>query len=258
MKLLQRSEFVLGLYIFLGIALIVFILLIAYIKVTVKFYEDELTFFVKYLFVKIYPIELIQKLDKKAKEEEESPKKKKSKKSKVNKKEENSTEKTEKETSEEDSDENEKSQTNEKKKLSEKIDNVTKIIDKIKENFGLIQVGVEFIKNASVSILRGIKFDNVVVDFIVSGEDAYVAAMNYGKLNIFVYNFISFIRSFFTVAIKSVDVVCDFDSKKSKYNGEMTLKIRVGTFILIVINGVMLFIKYKINEKKPKKSLEEK
>ena len=115
-----------------------------------------------------------------------------------------------------------------KEKLSEKIEGL-----KVKiEQFKIIW---ECSKKGLAKIFKHIYITNVVIDFIAGGEDAMTAGTNYGKLNAIVYNGINLIRTLFTVTVKTVDINCDFDLKKSVYNAECVIKLRVGTAVSAVL-----------------------
>ncbi|MBP1549766.1 MAG: DUF2953 domain-containing protein, partial [Oscillospiraceae bacterium] len=93
------------------------------------------------------------------------------------------------------------------------------------------------------------------VDFLIADEDAYKTAMNYGKINAAVYNLINFIRTFFTVTIKTVDIVCDFDSKESIYDFSTKITVKPSTILSAVFGilfGLLINIKKLIGKNKTK------
>jgi hypothetical protein len=79
--------------------------------------------------------------------------------------------------------------------------------------------------------LKAVLLDGLTLDFSVCGADACQAAINYGKVNAATFNAISAVRQFFPVSVKSVDIACDFDGKKSRFDGGVDVKLRLPALI---------------------------
>ena len=221
--------------IIIGSIILLFAILFSFsVRAEIKFYGGVLDLKVKYMFLTLFSLNTAEN-----KEEGDSEKKKKSKKKKDKKSEETtqSDEKTEeaalspeisddaklKNTSDEVS-----SEKKPKKKLSDKIDD---IMIKI-EQFKIIW---ESSKKGLTKLFRHIYITDIVIDFIAGGEDACAAGVNFGRLNAIVYNAINFIRIWFIVTIRTVDINCDFTSEKSVYDAECTIKLKVGTAVSAVL-----------------------
>jgi len=143
-----------------------------------------------------------------------------------------------------------KSSSKKKKKskepFSEKIDKVFDIIEKVKI--------IWFVsKKWLAHIFKHIYIEELMIDFLIADNDAYKTAMNYGKINAVVYNFINFIRTFFTVTIKTVDILCDFDKKESQYDFSLKITVRPATVLSAVFGilfGLLINIRKLIGKNK--------
>ena len=190
------------------------------IRAEIKYLGGEFDFKVKYLWFTIFPF-------KKRKEKKSKVKKKKSK--QKNKSEAVTSElKQETEEQTEKGDENQISESGkqestetkaEKQMLSDKIDKLKDIIEKVKLIWSFSQKHLK-------RIFKRIYLENLMIDFLIADEDAYAAAMNYGKVNAAVYNLLNIVRMLFPVSIKTVDIACDFEKKESVYDVELNIIIR--------------------------------
>ncbi len=214
---------------------------------------------VKYLWLTIYPAK------------EKKPKKKKVRKKRIKKSEKDvvsenqefsdESELTEDEAEfqiENDSDgvkkKDKKKDKKEKQPLSEKVEKITDIIEKVKIIWSVS-------KKWLAHIFKRIYIENLMVDFVVAGDDAYKTAMNYGKINAAVYNLINFIRTFFTVTIKTVDIVCDFEKKEPIYDFSVKITVRPATVLSAafgILFGLLINLKKLIGNKKSKQNNSEK
>lgn len=209
-------------------AVILFFALILHIKVRaeIRYIGGKLDFKVKYLFFTIYPMK--KKKPKKAKP-------KKAKKDKSTSAEEavsdgagddtgggeeasEASESTESAENTAPSDEEKKK----KESLSEKLDKLRDIIEKVKIIWG-------FSKKPLRKIFTHIYLDNLFIDFIIAGEDAHKTAVAYGTVNAAVYSAISAVRQLFPITFKTVDIVCDFDKKEPVYDCGVNVTMRPST-----------------------------
>lgn len=115
-----------------------------------------------------------------------------------------------------------------KEKLSKKLDKLSELIEKIKIIWG-------FSEKRLRKIFTHIYIENLMIDFVIAGEDACKTAVSYGTVNAAVYNGISLISSLFRTDIKSVDIACDFDGKKSLYNAAADITARPSTLLAAVL-----------------------
>lgn len=238
-------------WIILGaIILLIAFLLNMKLRAEIKFYGGKLDFKVKYLLFTIFPFK-----EKKKKPKKESPPSKEDvqqngredysgeesytvTKAEVEAKREAARKEAE---TAEDLQETEKS----KEKLSEKVDRLSDLIEKAKIIWGLSKKGL-------TRLFKHIYIDGIVIDFVIAEGDAYDTAMRYGTVNAVTYNIINAVRFLFQVKIKSVDIACDFDGKKSRYDGELKVTIRPATIFSAAFSILFGLIKNYSKLVKPK------
>ncbi len=237
--------------IIVGIIILLFAFLLhSKIRAEIKFYDGVLDFKVKYLFLTIFPFKKKEKVKK-----EKKPKK--AKKNKAPKSAENeivtpendsvTEEKDEKSEGIDDGGKNKKKKDKDKpkKSLSEKIEGIENIIEKVKAIWDSSHKGLK-------KLFMHIYFDDIVIDFRIAGEDAYKTAVTYGRINAAVYNVIAVLLTFFKTKIRSVDIVCDFVGKKSVYDGEVKITIRPSTIfsaLFMIIFGLIRNYKVLLGKK---------
>ena len=238
----------------------IIILLIAFLlnmklRAEVKFYGGKLDFKVKYLWFTIFPFK-----EKKKKPTKESPLHKEDVPKVVREdysgeepytvtKEEVEAKRAAKRAYEEPEElqDTEKS----KEKLSEKIDKLKDLIEKAKIIWNSSQKGLK-------RLFKHMYFDGIVIDFVIAEGDAYDTAMRYGAVNAVTYNAINAVRFLFRVTIKTVDIACDFDGKKSRYDGEVKITLRPATIfaaVFSVLFGLLKNYSKLIGEKDPQKAV---
>ena len=219
------------------------------IRAEISFLDGVLNFSVKYLCFTIFPFK-----EKKKKNKEKHKKKKSNEVSDaINEGSDNAVQTyTSEKSAEFGSDElkeNRKKEKKNKESITERISKILDILEKVKIIWSVS-------KKWLVHIFKHIYIEELMVDCIVSDEDAYKAAMNYGKINAAIYNSINLIRMFFTVTIKTVDIVCDFDNKNSRYDFSAKITVRPATILSAVFGilfGLLINIKKLIgkNNKQP-------
>ncbi len=225
------------------IILIFAILLNIKIKAEISYLSGEFVFNVKYMCFTIFPFK-----EKKKKVE----KKKKSPKNKAENITDEANEDTESTSEQLPTEENDELKSKRKKKepLSAKIDKLLDIIEKIK-------IIWKVSKKHLCNIFKRIYIEELMIDFLIADEDAYTTAMNYGKINAAVYNLINIIRTFFTVSIKTVDIICDFDAKEPTYDFSAKITVKPSTILSAVFGilfGLLINLKKLIgnnNKKQP-------
>ncbi len=141
-----------------------------------------------------------------------------------------------------------------KKKNNEPI---SKKIDKIVDIFEKVRIIWSVSKKWLAHIFKHIYIENLMIDFLITDEDACNAAVNYGKINAAVYNLLNFIRTFFTVTIKTVDIICDFDAEKSVYDISAKVTVRPATILCAafgILFGLLINIKKLIGKNNKEQS----
>lgn len=230
-------------------AIILFFVLVLNVKlrVRIRYISGELDFKLKYLWFTIYPMK------------KKSPAKKKNKTAKI--KQDNSRKKdkgdilSENETAEKivkaekneeisenvhtdfkNNTEETSSEKKQKEKLSDKLDKLSELIEKIKIIWG-------FSEKRLRRIFTHIYIENLMIDFVIAGEDACKTAVSYGTVSAAVYNGISLVSTLFRTGIKSVDISCDFDGKKPVYDAAADITARPSTLLAAVLGILGGFIK---------------
>ncbi|MBP1538296.1 MAG: hypothetical protein ILA17_10540 [Ruminococcus sp.] len=82
-------------------------------------------------------------------------------------------------------------------------------------------------------LLKKIRFTNIEADVTVGKEDAYEAAVWYGKVQGILFGLFGWLSCIFTVRLKHVDVHCRFNEKIT--DGEISLKVKVRPSTMIHI-----------------------
>jgi len=73
-----------------------------------------------------------------------------------------------------------------------------------------------------------------------------------------VYNFISFLRTFFTVSIDHVKINCVYNSDKSKYDAAVNIHAIPSTILLAaIIIGTKFLVLYQKKKRADKKALKQ-
>ena len=126
-----------------------------------------------------------------------------------------------------------------KEKLSDKLDRLTELIDKIKLIWS-------FSEKRLRRIFTHIYIEKLTIDFVVAGTDACKTAVSYGAVSAAVYNGIAFISTLFSTKVKSVDIVCDFDRKEPVYDAAVNVTARPSTLLSAVLGIIGGFaVNYK-------------
>ena len=251
----------------IGVIILIFAFLLnVKARAEIRFYGGELDFKVKYLWFTVFPL---RKKEKKPKKDKKRREKRRSKRS-VKRADADNTDDTEgltiKNPVGEDTDETADFENDEdigfsgqgadtekkddtKEKLGDKIDKLTETVEKAKIIWA-------FSKKWLAHIFKHIYFRDLVIDFTVSGEDAYKAAMNYGSVSAVTYGGISAISALFDTKIKTVDIICDFDGKKSVFDGEVKIALSPGTALKAAF-GILFGILKNLKRLKGEESAEE-
>jgi hypothetical protein len=249
-----------ALYIIGGIILFIAILLHCPVRAKISFIDKKFDISVKYLFFTIYPMK------------EKKPKKKKikNKKKKKSEDEKKAVSEETKEVSEEKTEETEEKPSSEpppipadKKKKKEKKPKLTKEEkeERKKELLEKIELVKMILASASKGLkklLSAIKLYDIAIDIDVANEDAYEAAIGYGRMNMIVYNAISFLRTFFTVSIDHVKINCVYNSDKSKYDAAVNIHAIPSTILCAaIIIGTKFLVLYQRKKRADKKALKQ-
>ena len=231
-----------------AIILIFAIFLNIKLKAEISYIGGEFFFKVKYLCFTIFPFKEKKKKEKKRKKTQELQQEAVNDETADEIQNDAETSNETVQTATEQTEQNEKKKKDKREPLSDKIDKLCDIIEKVKIIWNVS-------KKHLLNIFKHIYIEELMVDFLIADEDAYKTAMNYGKINAAVYNLINFIRTFFTVTIKTVDIVCDFDSKESIYDFSTKITVKPSTILSAVFGilfGLLINIKKLIGKNKTK------
>lgn len=127
----------------------------------------------------------------------------------------------------------EKSNKNSDKTLSEKIDSFQSILKSSGKIFR--------------KITKHIKITGIFIDFIISDLDAYECALKFGKINIIVYNILSYLGQFVKLRKKSINIKCIYNQPESKYDLKFKISITPASLIMIAVIFIFSFL---VNNKK--------
>ena len=123
---------------------------------------------------------------------------------------------------------------------------------KLSETFNMIKVRIEqfkllweTVKKFFTKFFKRIKITNLMIDFVISGEDACEAAVNYGKVSTAVYNGIALLKLLFRVSVKTVDIGCEFESGKSSYDCTANVTLGLGTAVGLLLVALFGYMKNK-------------
>lgn len=252
-----------ALYIIGGIVL--FFVIIFHIPITaaISYVGKEFSLTVKYMFFTIYPRPEKPEADETADKPEESTAL-----SEVTA-EELSEETSEEETTEETAPDEEpvkkkltreeKRALREEKKRQKTIEKRRKKREKMmkkrkrEEIMNLVGMVIDTLKKSGKvfrRLVRGIAIHDISLDIDVANEDAYEAALGYGKMNMIVYNIVSFLRSFFTVSIDHININCKYNSSDSRYDGACVVRVTPATLLAVVLGLAVRFLFVYLRKKR--------
>ena len=133
-----------------------------------------------------------------------------------------------------------------KGKKKSKLDELKAQYKKVKP---YIPMGWKYFKK----LLKAIRFTDTRIVLDVGKEDAYEAAMLYGKVQAGLFNTIAILAGVFTVKLKKADVNCIFDEKKFGYDVHTLVRVRPSTLIAIGFCTGVNFLKIYLSGRRKKK-----
>lgn len=224
------------------------------LRAEIKFYGGELEFKVKYLWITLFPLKVRKKKEKRVKKHKERSEESAAA---------SGSEKKEAAKDAAEADLGETAEDNaplkgdtggkkekKKEKLSDRIERIGDSVEKAK-------IVWSFSKKWLVHIFKRIYLKDLVIDFTVAGEDAYKAAMSYGSVSAVTYGAISAVSALFPTKIKTVDIVCDFEGKRSVFDGEVKVSAAPSA-ILAAVFGILFGLLKNFGKLKGEKTRTEK
>ncbi len=235
------------------IAVIVFILNIP-VSAYIRYYGGKPDIRVTFAFVQLFPKK--QKKNKSNKPPGKSPKAVRSgseKKKKPDKPHENKSipQKTDEKLSDNstESKENEKTE-NDGKKSSLSVNPLEKLsafLDDLSEKKNAVQLLAELVMGPLKRLCGKIRIDDLKIDFAAADDDAFNAAILYGKANAAVYNTLSTVRCFVPVSVVRIRIDCLFNTPadKCRWDGEFKVKLRPASLVNAILAVLFCYIKEK-------------
>lgn len=232
------------------IAVILLIVLAVNIPVTayIRYHDGEADVKVSFLFKQLYPhVEKKKRQKRKRKKHRKNIKKAETKPASPDKdkqekppREDTSPE----ENSEESSENTPKKHKPKKKSLIERFN--TKL-DELNEKKSSVQLAFELLKEPLKKLGGKVRIDDLKIDFAAADEDAYEAAMLYGKVNAAVYNALSAVRCFVPVSVTGIKIDCLFNTpaEKCRWDGECKIRLRPASLLNAIIAVVFGYAKDK-------------
>lgn len=130
-------------------------------------------------------------------------------------------------------------------------------LDDLKEKYNVIKPYIPMGWKYFKKLLKTIRFTDTKIELSVGKEDAYEAAMLYGKVQGGLFNVIALISGIFTVKIKKADVNCIFNEKAFDYDIHTVVRVRPSTVIAICfcvcVNFLRIYLPKRSAEKKARK-----
>lgn len=130
-------------------------------------------------------------------------------------------------------------------------------LDDLKEKYNVIKPYIPMGWKYFKKLLKTIRFTDTKIELSIGKEDAYEAAMFYGKVQGGLFNVIALISGIFTVKIKKADVNCIFNEKAFDYDIHTVVRVRPSAVIAICfcvgVNFLRIYLPKKITEKKARK-----
>lgn len=239
------------------IAVILLIVLAVNIPVTayIRYHDGEADVKVSFLFKQLYPhVEKKRRQKRKRKKHRKNIKKAETKPASPeehtappdeDKQEEPPREDTTPEENSEESSENTPKKHKPKKKSL--IERLNTKLDELNEKKSSVQLAFELLKEPLKKLGGKIRIDDLKIDFAAADEDAYEAAMLYGKVNAAVYNALSAVRCFVPVSVTGIKIDCLFNTpaEKCRWDGECKIRLRPASLLNAIIAVVFGYAKDK-------------
>ena len=229
------------------IAVILLIVLAVNIPVTayIRYHDGEADVKVSFLFKQLYPhVEKKKRQKRKRKKHRKNIKKAETKPDAPeehtappdkDKQEETPREDTPPEENSEESSENTPKKHKPKKKSL--IERLNTKLDELNEKKNSVQLAFELLKEPLKKLGGKVRIDDLKIDFAAADEDAYEAAMLYGKVNAAVYNALSAVRCFVPVSVTGIKIDCLFNTpaEKCRWDGECKIRLRPASLLNAII-----------------------
>ena len=149
-----------------------------------------------------------------------------------------------------------KKEKNEKSEKDKPQENGLKAkINNIRRRWGIYKDFIPMTWKSFRSLLKQIRFYDTEIEITAGKDDAYDAAMNYGRLNAVLFHGLGVVGTIFTLfKPKRAEVKCVFDKKVFEYEISGKIKVRPSTVLgIVIVFGIKflyLFLKKRHKAKK--------
>lgn len=131
-------------------------------------------------------------------------------------------------------------------------------LEKLKNKYTKIKPYIPMGWKYSKKLLKTIRLTDVDIQAKVGREDAYDAAMFYGKIQGAFFSLLGMVAGMFTVSIKRADIECIFNEKVIDGRAELDVKVRPSAVIAIAVcvgvNFLRIWLPAKIRNRKAVKA----
>lgn len=211
-----------GWIIFADIVLITILILALSVTAVIKV-TDTVEIKIKYAGITLFSIGNTEEEENKDKDKKKKKKKKKKEKKKKDKKKKEDKKALKK------ADENKPAEKIPDKKEDEKPEEEKVKNPKVKIDFELIKMLLESASKPVKRLINHIRLTIYKAEIIVAGDDAAEVALNYGKMNVAVYNLLAFLDRFIRLKADNVKIGVDFISGTPSYDIYCKVKMRLST-----------------------------
>lgn len=122
-------------------------------------------------------------------------------------------------------------------------------LKKVKRYYAMAKPYIPMAWKNFKKLLKKIRFTKLDVLLISGKDDAYEAAMMYGKLNAALYNLAALLSRIFTIRVKDLRVGCKYNEKCFEYDVSTEVMVRPSTIIAIVFCVGVNFLRIWLGQK---------
>lgn len=128
-------------------------------------------------------------------------------------------------------------------------------INNIRRRWGTYKDFIPMTWKSFRKLLKQIRFYDTEIEITAGKDDAYDAAMNYGRINAVLFHGLGVVGTVFTLyKPKRAEVICVFDKKLFKYKLSGKIKVRPSTVLgIVIVFGVKFFSLFLKKRHKAKK-----
>lgn len=113
-------------------------------------------------------------------------------------------------------------------------------------------------KKAFRKLLKLIRFYDLKFRLTVGDDDPYKAGLNFGRINIVVYNALALLCCIFSVKIDSTEIKCDFEKKTTDFYVSTAVYVRPSAVVALAAYLGIYYLKIRKSMKKLEKIAKEK